>query len=547
MQMKWTGRYEGYGVSALRKDVISGLIVGIIAIPLGMAFAIAAGVKPEYGIYTTVVAGILISLLGGSRYQIGGPTGAFIPVLLAIVLQYGYDNLLIAGFMAGIILVLMGTLKLGAWIRFIPRPVTIGFTSGIAVIIFTGQIQNFLGLRGVQQHEYWLANLSEIAAHLTTLNSYSVITATVGLTAALLATRFLPKIPGSLLGLAASTAIAVLFFRGQVATIESSFGAIPHTLPRLHLPEITWERLRSLLYPAFVIAMLGGVESLLSAVVADRMTGTRHNSNRELIGQGIANMAAPLIGGIPATGAIARTATNIKSGAQSPIAGIVHGAVVLLVLIALAPYASGIPLAGMAPILMLVAWNMSERREFMHILSARTSDSAVLLLTFALTVLTNLTLSVAVGLGLSILLFVRRTSRSFNVSDVSEPPPSSLRHPSCPLIRTLKIEGPLFFGTAHRLNGITDKMMDNGQQIPAMLLLQMSNVSDMDLTGESGLAHLIEDFRKSGGTVLVAGLSPQAMTVIKKTGLWDAIGEDRFFADVDQAMEYAVKERNLLG
>lgn len=545
--MKWTGRYEGYGVSALRKDVISGLIVGIIAIPLGMAFAIAAGVKPEYGIYTTVVAGILISLLGGSRYQIGGPTGAFIPVLLAIVLQYGYDNLLIAGFMAGIILVLMGTLKLGAWIRFIPRPVTIGFTSGIAVIIFTGQIQNFLGLRGVQQHEYWLANLSEIAAHLTTLNSYSVITATVGLTAALLATRFLPKIPGSLLGLAASTAIAVLFFRGQVATIESSFGAIPHTLPRLHLPEITWERLRSLLYPAFVIAMLGGVESLLSAVVADRMTGTRHNSNRELIGQGIANMAAPLIGGIPATGAIARTATNIKSGAQSPIAGIVHGAVVLLVLIALAPYASGIPLAGMAPILMLVAWNMSERREFMHILSARTSDSAVLLLTFALTVLTNLTLSVAVGLGLSILLFVRRTSRSFNVSDVSEPPPSSLRHPSCPLIRTLKIEGPLFFGTAHRLNGITDKMMDNGQQIPAMLLLQMSNVSDMDLTGESGLAHLIEDFRKSGGTVLVAGLSPQAMTVIKKTGLWDAIGEDRFFADVDQAMEYAVKERNLLG
>jgi len=348
--MKWTGRYTEYHASSFRKDLISGLIVAIIAIPLGMAFAIASGVKPEYGIYTTIIAGILISLLGGSRYQIGGPTGAFIPILFAIVLQYGYENLLIAGFLAGIILVLMGVFKLGALIKFIPRPVTIGFTAGIAVIIFSGQFVNFLGLSGIEKHENFLPNMKEIVLHLTSINSYSVVTAAIGLAAILLSPRLLPKIPGSLIGLVASSVIATLFFKGHVATIGSSFGAIPHTLPQFHFPEITWDRMKILIQPAFIIAMLGGIESLLSAVVADGMTGTRHNSNRELIGQGIANIVTPLFGGIPATGAIARTATNIKNGRASPLSGIVHGIVVFLVLVLLAPYASNIPLASMAPI-----------------------------------------------------------------------------------------------------------------------------------------------------------------------------------------------------
>jgi SulP family sulfate permease len=284
-----------------------------------MAFAIAAGVHPQYGIYTTIIAGFLISLFGGSRFQIGGPTGAFVPILFTIVMQYGYENLLIAGLLAGILLVLMGIFKLGAFIKFIPRPVTIGFTTGIAVIIFTGQIASFLGLRDIQKHEDFLSNMKEIGIHLSTINLYSVITAVICFAIILLTSKFVPKIPGSLIGLLVSSMIAVWFFEGNVPTIGSTYGAIPSNLPSFHLPEITLERIKQLIGPAFVIAMLGGVESLLSAVVADGMTGSRHHSNRELIGQGIANIVAPLFGGIPATGAIARTATNIKSGATSPV------------------------------------------------------------------------------------------------------------------------------------------------------------------------------------------------------------------------------------
>jgi SulP family sulfate permease len=414
--LRWTGRFAGYNVASFRKDLVSGLIVGIIAIPLGMAFAIASGVKPEFGIYTTIIAGILISLFGGSKFQIGGPTGAFVPILFGIVMQYGYENLLLAGFLAGIMLVIMGALKLGALIKFIPRPVTIGFTAGIAVIIFSGQISNFLGLRDIAKHENFLPNMKEIMMHLSTINNYSVLTAGVCLIVILLTPKFLPKVPGSLMGLVVSSIIAAVFFQGNVATIGSTYGAIPSTLPHLQMPVITWERIQTLIPPAFIIAMLGSIESLLSAVVADGMTGSRHNSNRELIGQGIANIVTPLFGGIPATGAIARTATNIKNGAVSPFSGVIHGVVVLLVLMMLAPYASLIPLASMAPILMLVAWNMSELKEFAHVLKAKTSDSIILLITFLLTVFTNLTTAVEVGLILAVLLFVKRMSEILNVA-----------------------------------------------------------------------------------------------------------------------------------
>lgn len=544
--MKWTGRYNEYHAASFRKDLISGLLVGIIAIPLGMAFAIASGVKPEYGIYTTIIAGILISLFGGSKFQIGGPTGAFIPILFAIVLQYGYENLLIAGFLAGIILVFMGVFKLGALIKFIPRPVTIGFTAGIAVIIFSGQIANFLGLHDMKKHENFLPNMNEIVTHIASINIYSVFTAAICLATALLSPRFLSKIPGSLVGLVASSVIAALFFKGHVATIGSSFGEISSTLPHFHFPDITVDRLYTLIQPALIIAILGGIESLLSAVVADGMTGTRHNSNRELIGQGIANIVTPLFGGIPATGAIARTATNIKNGAASPFSGIIHGIVVLLVLLLFAPYASLIPLASMAPILMLVAWNMSERKEFAHILKTKTSDSFVLLITFLLTILTNLTTAVEAGLILSVLLFVKRMSELLTVSKVL--PDSTDKHEKvkaymvneshdCPQISIFTLEGPLFFGTANKLEKF---IMDMIYLRPKILLLRMSKVPYTDTTGESKLARLVYDFEKLGGSVLISGVQQQSLKVFKKTGLYSLVGEDHFFEHTGEAIDYAL-------
>ncbi|MCU6708744.1 sulfate permease [Paenibacillus sp. J5C_2022] len=544
--MKWTGRFEGYHAAAFRKDLISGLIVGIIAIPLGMAFAIAVGVKPEYGIYTTIVAGIVISLFGGSKFQIGGPTGAFIPILFAIVIQYGYENLLIAGFLAGILLCLMGLFKLGALIKYIPRPVTIGFTAGIAVIIFSGQIANFLGLDEVEKHEHFLLNMKEIAMHLMTVNIYSVLTAMICLVVILLTPKFSSKVPGSLIGLVLSTVVASMFFQGEVATIGSSFGAIPSSLPRFHFPEITWDRIEVLIRPALIIAMLGGIESLLSAVVADGMSGSRHNSNRELIGQGIANMITPLFGGIPATGAIARTATNIKNGAVSPLSGIIHGVVVLLILVLCAPYASGIPLASMAPILMLVAWNMSERKEFVRILKTKTTDSLVLLITFLLTVFTNLTTAVEVGLIVAVILFVKRMSDVLNISKVL--PEQGTVHAKvkahmvtedhdCPQIGIFTIDGPLFFGAANML----EKSMDDTiHQKTRVLLLRMGKVPFMDTTGESALANLVKHCEKIGGLILISGIQPQPLEVLKRTGLFDQIGRIHFFDHTGEAIDYAL-------
>ncbi|MCC3372212.1 SulP family inorganic anion transporter [Cohnella sp. REN36] len=549
--MKLTGRFEGYHAAAFRKDLISGLIVGIIAIPLGMAFTIASGVKPEYGIYTTIVAGICISLFGGSKFQIGGPTGAFIPILFAIIMEYGYENLLLAGFLAGIILVLMGLFKLGALIKFIPRPVTIGFTAGIAVIIFSGQIANFLGLSGIEKHENFLPNMKEIVMHLTTTNLYSVITAVVCLAVILLTPKFLPKVPGSLVGLVVSTVVATVFFKGEVATIGSSFGAIPSTLPHFRFPDLTWDRIENLIRPAFIIAMLGGIESLLSAVVADGMTGSRHNSNRELIGQGVANMVTPLFGGIPATGAIARTATNIKNGAVSPLSGIIHGIVVLMVLILFAPYASEIPLASMAPILMLVAWNMSERKEFAHVLKTKTNDSVVLLLTFLLTVFTNLTTAVEVGLILAVLLFVKRMSDGLLVSKVLPDP--TVKHEKvkahmvtvghdCPQIGIYTIEGPLFFGAA---NMFEKSIMDTIHLRPKVLLLRMGKVPFMDTTGESYLSSLVKHFEKLGGIVLVSGIQAQPLDVLKRTGLYTMIGAEHFFGHTGEALNFALLQLDL--
>lgn len=536
---------------SFRRDLLSGLIVGIIAIPLGMAFAIASGVNPQYGIYTTIIAGFLISMFGGSRFQIGGPTGAFVPVLLMIVMQYGFENLLIAGFMAGIMLVLMGLFKLGTLIKYIPRPVTLGFTAGIAVIIFTGQIANFLGLDGLQKHEHFLPNMKEIFNHLHTTDAASLITASAALAVILISSRFAPRLPASLMGLTAATLIASFFFSGEVTTIGSAYGEISSALPQLHIPEFSWERIQQLLYPAFIIAMLGGIESLLSAVVADGMTGQRHNSNRELIGQGIANMVTPLFGGIPATGAIARTATNIKSGAASPLSGIIHSIVVLLVLLLFAPLASNIPLAGMAPILMLVAWNMSERKEFVRALRTKTADSALLLITFMLTVLTDLTTAVEVGLVLAAVLFVKKMSDIVNVAKVL-PDPASKREKvvehvvqeghDCPQIRIFTVEGPLFFGAAAQFEQSVLNAADDRHRI---LLLRMGKVPLMDMTGESNLASVVQNFKKRGGNVLISGIRPQPWKLLERTGLAAEIGHENFFMHTGDAINSALTQLEL--
>ncbi len=545
-----TGRFEGYHAALFRKDLISGFIVGVIAIPLGMAFAIASGVDPQYGIYTTIIAGILISLFGGSKFQIGGPTGAFIPILLAIVMQYGYENLLIAGLMAGVFLVLMGAFKLGSLIQFIPRPVTIGFTAGIAVIIFSGQIGNFLGLTGLERHESFIANMREILRHLDSVNVYSVMTALICLACVVLTPRVLPKVPGSLVGLVVSTVAAGLLFDGQVATIGTAYGAIPTALPAFSIPDITWARVVELIRPALIIAFLGGIESLLSAVVADGMTKSRHDSNRELIGQGIANIVTPLFGGIPATGAIARTATNIKNGAVSPISGIIHGIVVLLVLLLFAPYASSIPLACMAPILMVVAWNMSERKAFRHVLLTKTSDTVVLVASFVLTVLTDLTTAVEVGFLLAIVMFVKRMSQSLKVDKVL-PDPDDKHHKvrahmvteerDCPQIRIHTIEGPLFFGAAGRFE---QTVADDIRHQPAVLLLRMSKVPVLDTTGAANLSSLLANCEQYGGQVLVSGIQPQPLDMLRRTGLDVRIGEAHLFAHTGHAIAYALSQLN---
>ncbi|AOC58673.1 MULTISPECIES: SulP family inorganic anion transporter [Bacillus] len=533
--MRFYGRFEGYDSSKFRRDLIAGLVVGVVAIPLGMAFAIASGVGPEYGLYTVIVAGILISLFGGSKYQIGGPTGAFVPILFGIVSQYGIENLLIAGFMAGCMLVLFGIFKLGKLMKFIPRPVIIGFTAGIAVIIFSGQIANFLGLKGVEKHESFFLNMREIVVHLGTANSLAIITAAIGLIVIVAAQKYIPKIPGALLGLLASTFLAVLFFQGQVETIGSAYGEIPRQLPSFAFPELTIEKMIYLLPPAIVIALLGGVESILSAMVADNMKGSKHDSNKELVGQGIANMAAPLFGGIPATGAIARTATNIKNGGASPISGVVHGVVVLLILMLFAPYASMIPLAAMAPILMFVAWNMSEKKEFINIVKVKNADSLVLVVTFLLTVIGDLIIGVTAGLILAFIAFIKKMSQTTSIhTNVAVPQMETAaaleKQTDQRGISMYSIEGPLFFGTTDSLE---NSILDHVQTKPKTLILLMNKVNYMDTSAEAVLMNISNRLKHHNGKLMIVGLQSQPKELLRRTGLFHHIGKQHFFERTD--------------
>ena len=541
---------KSYSLQHFQKDLLSGLIVGVIAIPLAMAFAIASGVKPEYGIYTTIIAGIIISIFGGAKFQIGGPTGAFVPILLGIVISYGYEDLLLAGLLAGIMLVVMGIFKIGTLIKFIPRPVTIGFTSGIAVIIFTGQIANFFGLEYIEKHENFIANMKEIGLHFDTFNMYSVIVSIICFAFIILTPKVFPKVPGPIVGLLFSTLIASFLFSGEVATIGSAYGGIPSSLPSFHLPEVTWERLQRLIVPAFAIAVLGGIESLLSAVVADAMSGTKHNSNKELIGQGIANIVTPFFGGIPATGAIARTATNIKSGAVSRMSGIIHGLLVLLTLLLFAPFASQIPLASMAPVLMMVAWNMSERKPFYKVLKLKNGESLVLLMTFLFTVFSSITNAVLVGLVLSVILFIQKMSTIDVVTKVlpdHSTPQKTVQSSvvntahDCPQIHMFTINGPLFFGTAEVFE---ERIMETIHSDASVLILRMEKVPFIDITAEENLLNIIKYFQKNAGILLVSEASSKLVDQFKQSGIYELIGNEHFFDHTGAAIDHALQVIN---
>lgn len=538
-------RFKDLTLQDLRKDLIAGITVGVVAIPLGMAFAIASGVSPEYGIYTTIFAGLTVAVFGGSHFQIAGPTGAFIPILLAIVLQYGYEDLLIAGMLAGVMLILMSIFKFGSLITYIPRSVTIGFTSGIAVIIFTGQLENFFGLENIEKKQYFHQNMLEIINNFHSVNWYSILIAVIGLLIIIFVPKISPRIPVLLVALIVPTLLTVIFIPDKVVTIGSAFGGIPQSLPKFTFPEITLEKLMYLWQPAFAIAMLGGIESLLSAVVADGMTGKKHKSDKELFGQGLANIITPFFGGIPATGAIARTATNIKSGAVSPFSGIFQSVFVLLTLLLFAPFASYIPLASMAPILMVVAFNMSEYKSFGLILKMRNADSLVLVTTFLLTVFVNLTVAVPIGLLLAMVSFVRRISKMLEVDDLK---PDKFRNGDfkekglkpkyrCPLIVSFTIRGALFFGAADRFESTLSKSIN---QRPQVLILKMRHVPMIDATGAANLSATIKNYLKNKGKVLITEIQEDPLETLKKTDLYELIGPENFYDDTTDAINFAL-------
>jgi sulfate permease, SulP family len=513
----------------IANNVLAGLVVGIVALPLAMAFAIASGARPEQGLYTAIVASLLTSLFGGTRLQIAGPTGAFIAVLSIITAQHGIAGLQIATLMAGIILVAFGVARLGAVIKFIPSPVIVGFTAGIAVIIFVGQWKDFFGLSpapsGLHFHEKFIA----LVRALPTLNLATTGLALFALAILIVGPRFLKRIPAPLVAMVVITVIQAIFHFGGVATIGTAFGGIPRTLPSLTLPSIPLTQIISLVGPAFTIALLGSIESLLSAVVADGMAGTKHNSNQELIGQGIANIVAPMFGGFASTGAIARTATNIRNGATSPLAGMVHSGFLILVILLLSPLASAVPLCCLSAILFVVAWNMSEVPHFIRLVRGSPApDVAVLLITCALTVFVDLVVAVNVGVILAALMFMRRMSLAVNIEPQVEGPADGAAQNMLPAgslppgVVVYSIEGPLFFGAAEKL----ERTLAHIQRPATTLLLRMSHVPFMDATGISAMEEIITDFAKHGATVVLCEVRSNVLHKLERAGLVRHLGSE---------------------
>jgi len=536
---------EGYSARTARGDLIAGLTVAVVALPLAMAIGIASGVTPSEGLITAIIAGFLISLLGGSRVQIGGPTGAFIVVVAGIVAEFGVHGLAIATLLAGVMLIAMGVMRFGQVIAFIPYPVTTGFTTGIGVIIFTSQVVDFLGVdiesRGGEFHERWLA----IAKAIGTVDPSTVAVGLGSLALLLIGRRHFSRFPAPL-GVVILASVVVALFGLPVETIGSRFGEIPGSIPSPKLPSFTLEEVRDLLPAAFTIALLAGIESLLSAVVADGMTGGRHKPNQQLIAQGIANLGSVLFGGSPATGAIARTATNVKSGGKTPFAGIIHAGALLGFVLALAPLAKHVPLPALSAILFLVAWNMSEVHRFLHLMRAPRSDVGVMLTTFLLTVLVDLTLAVEVGVVLAALLFVKRM-RDFGGSvesvrslkgdgDGFHGPQVGPHGESIPEgIQVFELAGPFFFGVADRWRGALSAI----ERPPRAVILRMRQVPVIDATGMSALGEFIDKCRRDHTKLYVTGMRPAVHETLRRSKLLERIGEENLAPNLATALEWA--------
>lgn len=544
---------QGYTRQQLSADLIAGVIVGIVALPLAIAFAIASGVKPEQGLYTAVVAGFIIAVLGGSRVQISGPTGAFIVIIYGIVQKHGYDGLAVATMLAGVMLIIMGYARMGVLLKFVPYPVTVGFTSGIALIIFSSQTRDFLGLQMEKVPADFVEKWAAYIAHFQTFSPYALGIGLLALLIIIFWPRVTHKVPGSLVAILLTTALVHLL-NLPVETIGSRFGSVPNTLPAPHLPNLSWKLITEMFSPALTVALLAAIESLLSAVVADGMLGTRHRSNMELVAQGIGNIISPLFFGIPATGAIARTATNIKNGGRTPVAGIVHALTLLLIMMFFGQYAALIPMPVLAAILIFVAYNMSEWHAFVKLFRSPKSDVMVLLATFLLTVLIDLTVAIQVGVVLAAFLFLNRMSKVTQVNfitkelqqeeDEDEPNGNDLNaisKRSVPdSVEVFEVYGPLFFGAI-------DQFKDTIRQLekpPKVLIVRIRHVLAIDATGIQALEDLLKKSKKDGTALVLSGVHTQPLYAMQQAGFLDKIGEENVCGNIDTALNRA---REILG
>jgi SulP family sulfate permease len=521
-------------------DLIAGITVGLVALPLAMAFSIASGLTPQAGIYCAVVTGFLISALGGSKTQIGGPTGAFVVVVAGIVAAHGVDGLFMCTVMAGILLIIMGVTGLGTAVKFIPRPVVIGFTNGIAVLIASTQVKDFFGLHldkvpGV----FWL-RVESLAKSFHTLSFEATALAAFTLLTLIICRTLSARIPGPIVALLIATS-AVYFFKLPVETIGTRFGGIPSGLPHLQIPKFRSDLIHGLLGPAFTVAMLGAIESLMSAVVSDRMSNDRHNPNIELIGQGVANFFSPMFGGLPATGAIARTATNIRSGAQSPVAGMIHALTLLCILLFAAPLVSYVPMAALAGILMVVAYNMGEWREIPQLLKLTKTDISIWLVTFALTVFADLTVAVEAGMILAALLFISRVAATTTVSQVTEDYVEDgrvhiLQDKDIPYYATIfRIHGPFLFGATDKIQAVTENL----HKLPPVVILRLRNMTALDATGLFAIEEVAKELHATKRTLILCGAREQPSQLIHQAEFADIIGEENICENVQEALARA--------
>ncbi|WP_027367171.1 SulP family inorganic anion transporter [Desulfocurvibacter africanus] len=538
---------QGYGPGPLSRDLLSGITVGIVALPLAMAFAIASGASPAQGLVTAIVAGFIISFLGGSRFQIGGPTGAFVVIIYGTIAKYGMDGLLVATLLAGAMLMLFGLCRMGALIKFIPYPVTTGFTAGIGLLIFTQQMKDFLGLQMDKASPEFFASWEAYYANIGTMDQSTLIISGVTLVTIFCVRRWIPRIPAPFVAVVLASVLTAVYAL-PVDTIGSRFGGIPRALPGFAMPHITLDLVREVFPAAVTIALLAGIESLLSAIVADGMTGDHHNSNTELVAQGLANIASVAMGGIPATGAIARTATNIKAGAFSPVSGMIHALFLVAFVYLLAPLASYIPLASLAGVLVVVAYDMSEPHRFKRLFKAPKSDVVVMLLTFGLTVVVDLTVAVWVGVVLASLLFMRRMSEltgirrtlEFGSEGEAELLPKELHPDTNELdvpdgVEVYEIDGPFFFGCADRLNAIVRAM----HKPPKVLILRMRHVPAIDATAVNSIEALHDKCKKRHVTIVLSGVRTQPMATLKRLGADKLFGQENITVNILQALDRA--------